>query len=522
MPKEISALNTFWLVEYLAERHPEIDLEGLIQQLISSMSMPCHVENIYSGDAELITLSHLKNPRYWFSHQFVKSLYDLVESNVGDPRLGYKIGSAMYKSKPLVRTSLGLSLLGVHGVVGKISSEAAKYNCTKKYLPQKQDKGYVEIRIVHVPGIVISEFTMQWNAGCFASYAKLAGATDISVDLQCIDPGPVVHGEKGRAVWDFYIRYQEPPLLTRVGRALLRSLPWIRQMTEEAEAIEAEHQDQIHYRDKIIQERTEALLQIQQRLLEEERRGTENRLRTISRELVCTEERERKVIAEGLHDSVTQLLALSLKKVKSMEGSSDDLQTLGELREHLEQSLAELRSLTFQISPPVLYDFGLEAALEWLVEDVNRRHGMQLIFANLTSSALVLDREQRAALYRVVRELLINIMKHAKTVHGQVILREENGLLIVEVDDEGVGFDVESSKVGFGLSAMTDRLLCVQGTVRIDSTPGEGTFAKILVPLSTSVASPVTAAADAGTAAITGSGLFAVQGLSHAHDTLQP
>jgi len=266
-------------------------------------------------------------------------------------------------------------------------------------------------------------------------------------------------------------------------KAMLRCVPWIRQMVEEAEAIEAEHQDQIRSRNRIIQERTEEFLQVQQRLFDEERQIVKDKLRTISRELVSTEERERKAIAEGLHDSVTQLLALSLIKVKSLEGNHEDLQVLGELREHLEQSLAELRSLTFQISPPVLYDFGLEAAVEWLVEDVNNRFNMKIVFTNLTTLPVVLDRDQRAALYRVIRELLINVIKHANTVHGQVVLREENGMFIVAVDDEGVGFDVDSLKNGFGLSTMADRLLCLQGSIEIDSIPGEGTFVQISIPL---------------------------------------
>jgi len=480
MAREISALNTFWLVQYLNEKHPELDLELLLARI--DPSIPGYVENIYSGRPERVTLIHLQNPRYWFSHQFIQALHDLIEQASGDPRLGYKIGRAMYKTKPLVRTSIGLSLLGIHGLASRIASEAAKYNRTKEYLIRKKEKGYVEIRIVHKPGLAISEFTMQWNAGCFASYAKLAGATDISVELQCIERGPARQGEAGRSIWDFYLSYREPRLATRLAKALLRCLPWIRRLTEEAEAIEAEHQDQIFCRDRIIKERTDKLLQIQQRLIEEERQNIENKLRTISRELVATEERERKAIAEDLHDSVTQLLAMSLAKVRTLQDTNSELQELGELRQHLEQSLAELRSLTFQISPPVLYDFGLEAALQWLVEDVNSRYGMRLVYSNLTDSAITPGRAQRAALYRVIRELIVNMIKHANSPDGQILLREEEGCLVVEVEDEGVGFEVDKATMGYGLSTLTDRLLCLHGTLEINSVPGEGTFVRITVP----------------------------------------
>ena len=484
MPKEISALNTFWLVQYLQEKYPWFDMQEVLAQVTDAM--PCYVENLYNGEVEALTLDHLKNPRYWFSHEFVKAIHDRVQASIEDPRLGYKIGRDMYKTQPLIRTTLGMSLLGVHRVAAKISSEASKYNRTKEYQVRKLDKGYVEIRIVHKPGIVISEFTMQWNAGCFATYGKLAGASEVVVDLKCIDAGPKTKDENRRAVWDFYIRYQEPPLVTRLAKAALRCFPWIRKLTEDAEAVEAAHQDQIFYRDRIIQERTNKLLQIQQRLISEERKSIENKLRDISRELVSTEERERKAIAEDLHDSVTQLLALSLAKVRSMQEQNLHLEELGELREHLEQSLAELRSLTFQISPPVLYDFGLEAALEWLIEDVNSRYDMQLIYTNMLENSLPFDQEQRVALYRVIRELVINILKHAETPHGQVLLRNESGGLVIDVEDEGIGFSPENATRGFGLSTLADRLICLQGKVSVDSIPGEGTFIRVSVPLDVS------------------------------------
>ena len=481
MPKQVSALNTYWLVQYLRENHAAIDIEALLRQIAASS--PCYVENLYSGEIEAVGLGHLENPRYWFSHSFVKTLHDLLLEKIPDPRLGYKIGSTMYKTQPLIRTTIGLSLLGTHGVANRAAAEARKYNRTKQYLVQKLEKGYVEIRIVHDPGIVINDFTMQWNAGCFAAYARLAGATDITVDLRCIDPGPRSEDEEARAIWDFYIRYQEPQLLVRLARGITSCLPWIRKLTEDAEAIEAEHQEQILYRDRIIEERTAKLLNIQQRLIDEERQVIENKLKNISRELANTEEWERRAIAEDLHDSVTQLLALSLSKVKSARRKNLQVEELEEIAEHLDQALTELRSLTFQISPPVLYDFGLEAALDWLVEDINQRHGMSLVFCNLAENMPDIGHEQRVTLYRAIRELIINIIKHGNTTHGQVLLRQEDELFIAEVEDEGRGFDLQKMNCGFGLFTVRDRLEHLSGNLSVDSIPGEGTFIRIMVPL---------------------------------------
>ncbi|MBU0946217.1 MAG: response regulator [Proteobacteria bacterium] len=257
MAKEVSALNTYWLLQYLAEYYPSLDLQSLVSRI--AQMFPCYIENLQTGRVEQVSLAHLQTPRYWFSHHFVKTLHDLVQEHIPDPRLGYKIGSTLYKTQPVLKTALGIPLLGTHGVARRVSREAAKYNRTKQYHVQQLAKGVVDIRITHDPGIVVNEFSMQWNAGCFASYARMAGATDISVDLRCIEPGPEHLDDSRRAIWDFELRYQEPGLFTRLSKAALSKVPWIKNLTERAEAVEEEHQEQILNRDNIIRERTSDL-----------------------------------------------------------------------------------------------------------------------------------------------------------------------------------------------------------------------------------------------------------------------
>lgn len=482
MAKEVSALNTFWLIQYLEERHPQIDLEEMIDRITSQF--PCYVENLQSGRIEPVSLEHLRNPHYWFSHQFVQHIHDQLLAHFRDPRIGYIIGRSIYKTRPLVRTTLGLTLLGVHRVARKVSREAAKFNLTKEYRVTKLEKGYAEIQIVHHPGIVINEFTMQWNAGCFAAYARLAGATNVAVELECVDPGPTVAGEDRRAIWDFLITYREPPLLIRLAKAILSLLPWIRTIIVEAEANEMAHREQIINRDQIIRERTAHLLAIQERLIEEERASIGKKLRQMSMELVTTEERERRAIAEDLHDSVTQLLALGLSQIRAARRRHPDIDEFTTLQNNIEQALSDLRSLTFHISPPVLYDFGLEAALNWLVTDVNARNDMRLVFANLLPAPLNPDQQTKVALYRAVRELVINLIKHAGSRDGQVMLMEADDCLVIEVADEGNGFDpVQVYGKGLGLFSLEDRLLAVEGKIAIDTLPGEGTIVRITVPL---------------------------------------
>jgi len=481
MTKEISALNTFWLIQYLQKYHSDIEFGQHVEAIVAKHEWV--IENLDTGKLEPVTMAHLQSPRYWFSHEFVQSLHDTIQELIPDPSLGYRIGRTIYKTRPLILTTLGVSLLGVHGVAKKVAQEAAKYNRTKEYSVRTLSKGYVGLRVVHHPGIKVSDFTMQWNAGCFASYGKLAGATDVEVEMHCLDPGPTVAGGEGQAIWDFNLYYKEPNVINRLFRALMLTIPWVRRLTEQAEKIEGEYQEQILTRDKIINERTERLVAIQEKLIEQERTSIEQKLVQISRELVTTEERERRAIAEDLHDSVTQLLALSVKDVAALKGKHDGLEGLASLQENLGKALSDLRALTFQISPPVLYDFGLEAALEWLVDDVNSRHNMRLVFTNLIKAPLRPGQQQSVVLYRAIRELVINIIKHAETPDGQILLRATRSKLIVEVADEGLGFNTGDHCDGFGLFSLEDRMLFMKGKIHIMANPGEGTIIQIKVPL---------------------------------------
>lgn len=482
MEKEISGLNTYWVMQYLGTHHPEINIPELLDKVTSQN--PCYIENLITGNVEQVTFEHLMNDRYWYSNQFIQGLYTQIQQAIPDPKIGYKMGRTIYKTQPVLKSAICIPLLGLHRVAHRVSKEAAKFNRTKVYTVEKQEKGLVVIRATHFRGIVVNDFTMQWNAGCFASYATLAGATDIDIKVICIDPGPKTHGNPEVAVWDFEIRYKEPTLGYRFTKAILYNLPWVRELTERAEQIEEEHIEQIIHRDKIIQDHTDKLLRIQERLIQQEREIIENRLKDISLELITTEERERRAIAQDLHDSVTQLLAVSIMKVRSVRNSHSPEETLDEIETYLSQSLEELRSLTFQISPPVLYDFGLEAAINWLIDDVNKHHNMQLTFTNHLPEPLQPNQEYTILLYRTIRELVINIIKHGKTRKGLIALAEQNEKLVITVQDYGKGFELSYIKKGFGLFSLKERIENLKGIFEVETSPQNGT--KITITISVS------------------------------------
>lgn len=490
MPKEISALNTLCLLRYLQKYHSSLDLEKLVDSIVQSS--PCFVENLQNGVLEKVSLLHLQNPRYWFSHTFVKSLYDLIEKQIPDPGLGLKIGRTIYQTRPILRTALGLSLPGLHRVAGRVVKEAIRYDRTKTYFVQQLSKGIVGMQIIHDPGIVISEFGMQWNAGYFAACASLAGATNIIINLDCIDPGPNSQDDHKKAIWDITLQYWDPGLPTRLAKAFLFTLPRVRTRTEQAAITATERQGQLPDRETIARERKARLLSTQRKLRGEDRQSSKQNLHNSSRKMASTEEHRHQDIVESLHDNVTQRLTLSLSRVNSLQHSNTNSDDIEEIKDHLELALNDLRSLTSQISPPILYDFGLEAALEWLVTDINTRQDMHLLFVNLLDAPLNPEPQKKVTLYRAIRELVTNIIKHSETSEGQIILSLDDNDFVVEVEDEGIGFDPDMITQGFGLFSLQDRILHLSGKLTIDSTPGEGTVVRLSVPLEHIVHSPPT------------------------------
>jgi len=207
-------------------------------------------------------------------------------------------------------------------------------------------------------------------------------------------------------------------------------------------------------------------------------------LQNISAELVAAEERERKTIAEDLHDSVSQSLAFSISRLKSLN-LSDLYSTTDQLLEvltFLTQAANNIRSLTFQLSPPLLKDLGFEDSLEWLCEDFFTRYGLKILFKNGLQESVCLDETVKLTLYRVVRELAMNIVKHARVKSAELNLFLENNYFVVVLEDKGDGFDVQSSLENsqrFGLFSIYKRMEAINGSIEIFSEKTKGT--KIII-----------------------------------------
>jgi PAS domain S-box-containing protein len=222
---------------------------------------------------------------------------------------------------------------------------------------------------------------------------------------------------------------------------------------------------------------------------EEALRVYHDRLRALAFELSQTEERQRRRIATFLHDNIAQALTMvriKLDETRASVSSPDLARSLAEVRDLLLQPVSDTRSLIFDLSSPVLYELGFEAALEWLVETTQQKHGLPCVL-EVDGKPGLLDDAVEVILFRAVQELLVNVVKHAQAKTVKVsVCHTEDGNLCVQVRDDGVGFDAEaaagSATRGFGLFNIRERLKDVGGCLQLESSPRRGTLAVLSVP----------------------------------------
>jgi len=195
---------------------------------------------------------------------------------------------------------------------------------------------------------------------------------------------------------------------------------------------------------------------------------------------VRAQERERKRIAQDLHDEVNQALtAVLLRLEASMQTAPYDLRReLSETKRLATQAMEELLNLARQLRPTVLDDHGLIPALQTQVRDFSEQTRIPTSFQR-TGAIPVLTPEQQLALYRVTQESLSNVAQHAGATRVEVELSFV-GRTILRVSDDGRGF-VGRRDGGLGLSGMRERALLAGGVFEIWSEPGRGTRVELTI-----------------------------------------
>ncbi len=220
----------------------------------------------------------------------------------------------------------------------------------------------------------------------------------------------------------------------------------------------------------------------------------QQRLKALAAQLTIAEEKERRAIATNLHDHVGQSLALARIQLTSARKSTSDSKLadkLDDISDTLLKSIKDTKQLLFELSSPTMHKMGLSSAIsEWLEVQIEGKHDLKAEFiCNITDNRRKkLDSDVRTILFRNTRELVINVIKHARANKISVRLEDRSPSIRILVEDDGIGFDPRavtqagSKTGGFGLFSVEELMSDLGGSLRIVSKPGKGCTAILSAP----------------------------------------
>lgn len=217
----------------------------------------------------------------------------------------------------------------------------------------------------------------------------------------------------------------------------------------------------------------------------------QKKLKKLNLEISRIEEHERRRIAENLHDSLGQTLSLAYLKLSAIDGREFQTGTrekIDEIFNLLNKAIGESRELTYDLSPPILYELGLLSTFKWRLEQIEHLHKIP---TRLIEGKINLNFKNEIAIfiYRIVNELLQNVLKHARATEIILEISQKGKKSLFVVRDNGVGFNKEKRdrrqiSGGFGLLSIKERLDSFNGRLYLKSEPGNGTTATIEIPIS--------------------------------------
>lgn len=218
----------------------------------------------------------------------------------------------------------------------------------------------------------------------------------------------------------------------------------------------------------------------------------QNRLKELMYELSRAEEKERRSIAVDLHDRVGQSLAVMRMQLAAAIGKTakpEVVKSLEDVSESLRRAIQETRSIMYDISSPMISELGLSAAIsEWLEVNIGEQYGLRTLFSDDGADKPLSD-DTSSILFRHVRELLVNVVKHANASQVRVKITREDSTIQLLVEDDGKGLNTEQTAVqqkqsrGFGLFSIEERMRDLGGSLLVENLPGKGVRAVITAPL---------------------------------------
>jgi PAS domain S-box-containing protein len=220
---------------------------------------------------------------------------------------------------------------------------------------------------------------------------------------------------------------------------------------------------------------------------------TEELIHKLSQQLMQAQEGERKMISRELHDTVAQDLSVAkmecdLIYAEQLNKRLPEAQRIKEISEALQKTILGVRNMAYDLRPPVLEELGLVETIYRLCEDFAQMWGLPVDFQSAGLKNLKLDYDIQINLYRLVQEGLSNIRKHAAASRVTLKLAAAFPNIILRIEDNGRGFDVQKREAvagqekRMGLRSMQERATLLNGEMKLQSKPGQGTKVSIKLP----------------------------------------
>jgi len=224
--------------------------------------------------------------------------------------------------------------------------------------------------------------------------------------------------------------------------------------------------------------------------VEHRRRQAQQDQNLFTRQLIDSMEAERKRIATELHDGIGQELLIiknrALLALGDLKNKNHVREQLDEISHTASQAIQETREITYNLRPYQIDRLGLKKSLESIINRASKTTSISFT-SDIDPIDNLIPQEMEIHVYRIIQECVNNIIKHAHATAGNVTIKRWYNRLNIDVEDNGIGFDVSSHRIhnerGIGLHGILERIRFIGGTMRIESDTGKGT--RVLITIKT-------------------------------------
>lgn len=493
MLKQSSSFVFVSVANYLEKKYPEINVQNFVDEL--NEETPYYVENLKTGIIELVSLKHIKDENYWFSHLFMNAFSEVIRKQIPEPNLFYNAGNSVYHAQNFLKTAVGIPLLGPQKIITLLQRENNKFNRTKDIVLLKSERGHAVFRAIFHEGIVPSSLGMEWGAGLLRSYIRLSGATGVEVSHKWIESGPKKPSDKGRGICEFEVRYKDPGVFRRLLKSIIFQIPIVKKEIDYATEIQAEHKEQIINRERIIKEKTDALEKANEKLLELDRLKTEF-YTNITHELRTPLTLIKSQVEAIIQGHFGHLIKKSSNIFNSVNRNANLLSKL--INNFLDFSKIESGKMNISLEKIDVSNF-----FKYIISNIESAAHSKNLTCEFIDETQDLDIHLDQNLFeKAIYNLLSNAIKFTPSGgHIDLILDEDENNILISVKDTGIGIAGENQEMiferfrqidsssnrkyegtGIGLSLTKEIVHLHKGEIKVTSSPDRGSTFTIILP----------------------------------------